>query len=34
MNIPAEPRYLLKRLSIDPDFSDYYFRELVAGLQS
>lgn len=34
MNAPGVPRHMLKRLSVEPRMSDYYFRELLAGLHS
>jgi peptidoglycan/xylan/chitin deacetylase (PgdA/CDA1 family) len=34
MNVPGEDPYLLKRFSVDPSLSDFYFREEVAGLHA
>jgi peptidoglycan/xylan/chitin deacetylase (PgdA/CDA1 family) len=34
MNAPGEPRYTLKRLSVEPGQFDDYFREQLAGLHS
>jgi len=34
LNAPRENRYLLKRVSLDPDCPDEYFREAVVGLHN